>query len=132
MCGCGERTGLCVYVCKVGVSVCGETGVSLCGCGTTGLGVDLQTWVWFSVWKTGVRVYVLVCAGKLGCVCVGRDGFVCACVERLWCVCGERDWRRGGRIGGVVEGETGRLGGRFKRGVEGVRVVCVPVCVVIG
>ena len=57
---------------------------------------------------------------------------MCVCVERLGCVCGERACRFGGRIGGVVEGETGRSEGRFRRGMEGVRGVSVLVCGVIG
>ena len=100
--GCGERDGcvavekgqVCVYVCvcKVGVGVFGETGgASLCGCATTGVWCGL-TDVGVLVWKTGVHVYVLVWAGKLGCVFVGIDGFVCVCVDRLGCLCGERDW----------------------------------------
>ena len=41
--------------------------------------------------------------------------------------------RRGTKgAGGVVEGETGRFGGRFRMGVERVRGVCVLVCGVIG
>ena len=136
-----ERDG-CVAVEKgqVCMCVCAELGLvclerlgcaSLCGCTTTGVGCGL-TDMGVVVWKTGERVYVLVCAGKLRCVCVGRDGFVCVCVERLGCVCGERAWRFGGRIGGVVEGETGRFGGRFRRGMEGVKGVSVLVCGVIG
>ena len=41
------------------------------------------------------------------CVYVCRERWICVCLERIGCVCGERDWGCGGRIGGVVEGETG-------------------------
>lgn len=145
MCGCGERTGLCVYVCKVGVSVCGETGVcefvwvwnDWVGCGLTDVGVV------FCVEDRCACLCVSMCGETGVCVCRERWICVCLCGETMVCVWRERletwreNWggcrRRDRKIGREIQKGCGGSQGCVCSCVCSDRLdVCVCLCVCIG